>query len=144
MNRRRTIWLGCAALAATTLSAALLRHAAGANAAMAVAATYGIGTFAMAWITSRTTQYPRWAWFGSAAVFASTLVIAALAWPAPEQVKDWSTMAWMFPWLHLTTALSARPATGACSARGPWGGPLIIGTSVIFSSILLVAAWLTR
>jgi len=144
MNRRRTILLACAALAATTLSAAFLQGAAGPNAALAVAATYGAGAFVMAWITSRATEYPRWAWFGSAGVFALALVVAALAWPAPSQVKDWSTMAWMFPWLHLTTALSSPPAKGACSPGGAWSGPLILGTSIVFSSILLVAAWLTR
>jgi hypothetical protein len=136
--------LACAALAATTISAAVLQRVAGANAALAVAATYGAGALVMAWITSRATEYPRWAWFGSASVFALALVVAALALPAPAQVKEWSTMAWLFPWLHLTTALSWSPAKGTCSARGPWGGPLIIGTSVVFSSILLVAAWLTR
>jgi hypothetical protein len=144
MNRRRTVLLACAALAATTIIATLIQRAAGANAAMAVALAYGAGAIVMAWITSRATEYPRWAWFGSAGVFALALVVAALALPAPTQVKEWSTMAWMFPWLHLTTALSASPAKGACAARGTWGGPLILGTSVVFSSILLVAAWLTR
>lgn len=73
-----------------------------------------------------------------------TLVVAALAWPTPAQVKEWTSLAWMFPWLHLVTALSPSPATGACSARAAWSGPVLLGTSVVFSSILLVVGWLTR
>jgi hypothetical protein len=138
------MWLGCAALALTTFAAVAVQRAAGPNAAMAVAGTYGAGAFVMAWLASRSTDHPRWAWFGSAGVFASALVVAALAWPAPAQVKDWASMAWMFPWLHLVTALSPAPATGACAARGAWRGPVLVGTSVVYSSILLVVGWLTR
>jgi len=143
-DRRRTMWLGCATLALTTIAAVTVQHAAGANAALAVAGTYGAGAIVMAWIASRSTAYPRWAWFGSAGVFASALVVAALAWPAPAQVKDWTSTAWLFPWLHLVTALSPTPATGACAGRGAWGGPLLVGTSVVYSSILLVVGWLNR
>ena len=143
-HRRRTLWLGCATLLLTTLSGVVVQRLAGPNAAMAVASNYGAGAIVMGWLTSRSTDYPRWAWFGSAGVFALALVVAALAWPAPAQVKDWTSMAWMFPWLHLVTALSPAPSTGVCSARGAWGGPLMFGTSVVFSSILLVTAWLTR
>ena len=143
-DRRRTMWLGCATLALTTIAAVTVQRMAGANAAMAVAATYGAGAIVMAWLASRSTAHPRWAWFASAAVFSSALVVAAIAWPAPAQVKDWASMAWMFPWLHLVTALSPAPATGACAARGAWRGPVLVGTSVVYSSILLVVGWLNR
>jgi hypothetical protein len=138
------MWLGCATLALTTIAAFTVQRAAGANVAMAVAATYGAGAIVMAWLASRSTAHPRWAWFASAGVFALSLVVAAIAWPAPAQVKDWASMAWMFPWLHLVTALSPVPATGACAARGAWRGPVLVGTSVVYSSILLVVGWLNR
>ena len=145
-NRRRTMWLGCATLMLTTIAAVAVQRTAGAHAALAVAGVYAAGALVMAWLASRSTDHPRWAWFGSAGVFASALVVAALAWPAPAQVKDWASMAWMFPWLHLVTALSPAPATatGACAARGAWRGPVLVGTSVVYSSILLVVGWLTR
>ena len=143
-GRRRTIWLGCATLALTTIAAVAVQRTAGANAALAVAGVYVTGAFVMAWLASRATDHPRWAWFGSAGVFASALVVAALAWPAPAQVKDWASMAWMFPWLHLVTALSPAPATGVCAARGAWRGPVLVGTSLVYSSFLLVVGWLTR
>jgi hypothetical protein len=138
------MWLGCATLALTTIGAIAVQRTAGANAALAVAGIYGAGALVMAWLASRSTAYPRWAWFGSAGVFASALVVAALAWPAPAQVKDWTSTAWLFPWLHLVTATSPAPATGACAARGSWSGPVLVGTSVVYSSILLVVGWLNR
>ena len=143
-HRRHTMWLGSAALALTTISGAVLQRVAGPNSAMAVACVYGGGALVMAWLTARSTEYPRWAWFGSAGVFALTLVVAALALPAPAQVKEWTSLAWMLPWMHLVMALSSVPATGACSARAAWSGPLLVGTSVVFSSILLAVGWLHR
>ena len=143
-QRRRTMWLGCATLMLTTIAAVAVQRTAGAHAALAVAGVYAAGALVMAWLASRSTDHPRWAWFGSAGVFASALVVAALAWSAPAQVKDWASMAWMFPWLHLVTALSPAPATGACAARGAWRGPVLVGTSVVYSSILLVVGWLNR
>jgi hypothetical protein len=143
-ERRRTLWLGCATLALTVISGVVVRRVAGPNAAMAMAGVYGGGSLVMAWVTSRSTEYPRWAWFGSAGIFAFAMVVAAIALPAPAQVKDWTSVAWMFPWLYLVTSLTSAPATGACSARGARGGLLILGTSIVFSSILLVASWLTR
>ena len=143
-QRRRTMWLGCATLALIMLGGVVMQRGSGAGSAMAVAGVYGGGALVMAWLTWRSTAYPRWAWFGSAGVFALALAVAALAWPAPAQVKEWAGMAWMLPWLHLATALSPAPATGACAARSAWSGPLLVGTSVVFSSILLVVGWLHR
>ena len=98
----------------------------------------------MAWLTSRDSAYPRWAWFGSAGVLVLALVLAAVLMPAPAQVKEWTSMAWMMPWLFLVMALSPAPAAGICSPRAAWSGTLLMGTSVVFSSILLGVCWLKR
>ena len=144
MHRRRTMWLGCATMALITIAGALVQRTAVANAAVALACVYGGGVFVMAWLTSRTTEYPRWSWFASAGVVALAFALAAILMPAPAQVKEWTSIAWMLPWLYLMMALSPTPTTGRCSPRAPWSGPLLVGVSVVFSSILLGAWWLAR
>ena len=139
-ERRRTMLLGCATLMVMTLVGALVQKTSGANAVTA-AWIYGGGTLLMAWITARTTAYPRWAWFAAAGVLVGTLVIAAVRLPAPAQVKAWTSTAWMLPWLFLVTASSPAPATGPCSPQRAWSGPLLVGTSAVFSLILL-GVWL--
>lgn len=143
-ERRRVLWLGCAALATITLAGAFAPRAAGANAAAVAAGVYACGSIGMAWLTSRATAFPRWAWFASSGVFALTLLVAAAWWPARAQVKDRTSTAWMLPWLYLVMALSPTPATGWCSARAPWSGPLFLGTSAMLSLILLGSWWLTH
>lgn len=142
-ERRRTMWLGCATLALITIVGAIAQKKTGANAAVA-ACVYGGGTLVMAWVTAKTTAYPRWAWFAAAAVLVAAIVVAAMRLPEPAQVKSWTSTAWMLPWLFLVSALSPAPATGRCSPRAAWSGPLLVGTSVAFSSILLAAWWMTR
>jgi hypothetical protein len=98
----------------------------------------------MAWLTSRVTEYPRWAWFASAGVFVLTLAAEAARFSAPAQVKDWMSIAWMLPWLYLVMALSPARATGWCSPRAAGGGPLLLGMSAVFSGILLTVSELNR
>jgi hypothetical protein len=138
------MWLGCAWLALMTILGAFVQRKAGAHAAVMVAGVYSVGVLGMAWLTSRVTEYPRWAWFASAGVFVLTLAAAAARFPAPAQVKEWVSMAWMLPWLYLVMASSPAPAKGWCSPRAAWGGPLLLGMSAVFSSILLVVSELNR
>ena len=142
-ERLRTMWLGCATLALTMLAGAFVQKTAGTSAA-AGACVYGGGTLLMAWLTARATAYPRWAWFAAAGLLVLTLVVAAVQMPAPAQVKAWTSTAWMLPWLFLTTAVSPVPATGWCPPRAAWSGPLLVGMSALFSSILLGVWWLAR
>ena len=143
-QRRRTMWLGSAAMAAITMAGAFVPRMVGAQAALATAGVYGGGAFAMALLTARDSAYPRWAWFGSAGVLALALVLAAVFMPAPLQVKEWASMAWMMPWLYLVMALSPAPAAGVCAPRSARSGTLLMGTSIVFSSILLGICWLER
>jgi hypothetical protein len=140
-ERTRTMWLGTAMLAAVTILGAVARKAAGADAAVVVALIYVVGMFAIAWLTARGAAYPRWAWFASAGVLTLALIGSAVAFPSPPQVKTWTSMAWMMPWLFLVLGLTPLPASGWCSPR--WAGPLLIGVSVVYSAILIGACWLT-
>ena len=141
-DRRRTMWLGVGLLLVITLGGAVVQRQAGANAAVAAACIYGGGVIAMAWLTARATAYPRWAWFASAGVMVMALVIAATRLPGHADMKEWTSMAWMLPWVFLTMMMSP-PRAGWCSPRAAWSGPLLVGMSAVYSSILLVAAWLS-
>jgi hypothetical protein len=140
-ERVRTMWLGTAMLLLITLLGAFVRKSAGADAAGVVVLVYGVGVLAMAWLTARVSAYPRWAWYAAASVLAVALVITAVAFPSPSQVKTWTSMAWMMPWLFLVLGLTPGPATGWCSPRSPWSGPLLIGLSVVYAFILIGACW---
>jgi hypothetical protein len=143
-ERMRTMWLGTGALLLVTILGAVVRASAGSHAAAMVALVYGVGVFAMAWLAARATAYPRWAWFASAGVFALALATTALLFHSPAQVKTWTSMAWMMPWLFLVLGLTPGPKAGWCSPRSPWAGLLLIGVSVVYSAILIGACWLTR
>ena len=142
-DRRTTMWLGVALLSLITIGGAFVQRNAGTNAAVAAACIYGGGVIAMAWLTARTSAYPRWAWFASAGVMVVALGVAALGMPA-HTVKEWTNLAWMLPWVFLVMSSSPARASGACSPRAAWSGPLLVGMSAMYSSILLVAAWLSR
>lgn len=141
-ERRSVMWIGCGVLALVTIAGAVAQRTAGAHAAVAVASVYAGGLLFMAWLTSRVTRYPLWAWFASSGVLVLTLAVVATEMHTPAQVKDWSSMAWMYPWLYLVMGMSPAPATRHCSPRAIWGGPLLVATSVVFSSILFLAVWL--
>jgi len=142
-DRRRTLWLGVGLLLLITLSGAFVQRQAGANAAVAAACIYGGGVITMAWLTARATAYPRWAWFASAGVMVMALAIAATRLPGHAEMKEWTSMAWMLPWVFLVM-MSPTRVSGWCSPRAAWGGPLLVGMSAVYSSTLLVAAWLSR
>jgi len=141
---RRTMWLGVALLALITIAGAFVQRQAGANAAATVALIDGGGVVAMAWLTSRVTAYPRWAWFASAGVMVLALGIAAVRLPGHAAMKEWASMAWMLPWVYLIMMMTPARVSGWCAPRSAWAGPLLVGMSAVYSSILLVAAWLSR
>jgi hypothetical protein len=136
--------MGVGLLALITLGGAFVQRQAGANAAVAAACIYGGGVIAMAWLTARATAYPRWAWFASAGVMVLALAVAAVRLPGHQEMKEWTSMAWMLPWVFLVMGLSPARVSGWCSARSAWRGPLLVGMSAVYSSILLVAAWISR
>jgi len=142
-DRRRATWMGVGLLALITLGGAFVQRQAGANAAVAAACIYGGGVIAMAWLTARATAYPRWAWFASAGVMILALAFAAVRLPGHQEMKQWTSMAWMLPWVFLMMMSSTR-VSGWCAPRAAWGGPLLVGMSAVYSSILLVAAWISR
>jgi len=143
-DRQRTMWIGVGLLALITIGGAFVQRQAGANAAVAAACIYGGGVLAMAWLTARSTAYPRWAWFASAGVMVLALGVAAVQMPGHAEMKEWTSMAWMLPWLFLIMVLSPARVSGWCSPRSAWSGPLLVGMSALYSSILLVAAWISR
>lgn len=143
-ERRRAMWLGTATMAVVTILAAVARKKAGADAAAVAGGIYVFGVLAIAWLTARITPYPRWSWFASAGVVSTALVVAAVAFTSPAQVKTWTATAWMMPWLFLIFTLSPQPKAGWCAPSSVWSGPVMIGVSVIYSAILLVSCWLTR
>ena len=143
-DRRSTMWLGMGLLTLITVGGAFVQRNAGANAAVAAASIYGGGVIAMAWLTSRATAYPRWAWFASAGLMVVALGVAAVGMPGHAEMKEWTSMAWMLPWVFLIMSLSPSRTSGACSPRAAWSGPLLVGMSAVYSSILLVAAWLSH
>jgi len=138
------MWLGVGLLALITIAGAFVQRQAGANAAAAAALIYGSGVVAMAWLTSRVTPYPRWAWFASAGVMVLALLVAAARLPGHAAMKEWTSVAWMLPWVYLTMMMAPARASGWCSPRSAWAGPLLVGMSAVYSSILLVAAWISR
>jgi hypothetical protein len=143
-DRRRTMWLSVGLLALITISGAFVQRQGGTNAAAAAACIYGGGVLAMALLTARATAYPRWAWFASAGVMVMALGIAATRMPGHAVMKEWTSMAWMLPWVFIIMSLSPSRVSGWCSPRAAWSGPLLVGMSAMYSSILLIAAWLSR
>ena len=143
-DRRSTMWLSVALLALITIGGAFVQRNAGANAAVAAACVYGGGVIAMAWLTARATAYPRWAWFASAGVMVVALGVAAIRMPGHAEMKEWTSMAWMLPWVFMVMGWSPARVSGWCSPRAAWSGPLLVGMSTVYSSILLVAAWLSH
>lgn len=142
-ERIRTLWLGTATMAVITILAAVMRKSAGADAAVVVAGIYGFGVIAMAWLTARATPYPRWSWYTAAGINVLALVVAAVAFPSPSQVKTWMSTAWMYPWLFLVFGFTPASAVGACSPGSARSGRVLIVVSVVYSLILLGACWLT-
>src|SRR5580765_6010092 len=126
-ERQRTMWIGVGLLALITIGGALVQRQAAANAAVAAACIYGGGVLAMAWLTARSTAYPRWAWFASAGVMVLALGIAAVRMPGHAEMKEWTSLAWMLPWLFLILMLSPARLSGWCSPRSAWSGPLLVG-----------------
>jgi hypothetical protein len=139
----RTMWLGTATMAVITILAAVVRKSAGADAAVVVAGIYALGVIAIAWLTSRTTPYPRWSWFSAAGINVLALIVAAVAFPSPSQVKTWMSTAWMYPWLFLVFGYTVGPAAGACAPGSTRSGRLLIVVSIAYAIILLGACWLT-
>jgi hypothetical protein len=137
-DRVRTMWLGTATMAVITILAAIARKSAGADAAVVVAGIYGVGVLAIAWLTSRTTSYPRWSWFAAAGINVVAIVVAAVLFPSPSQVKTWMSTAWMYPWLFLVFSSTPGPATGRCAPSGR----LLLVVSVAYAVILLGACFL--
>ena len=135
-ERTRAMWLGTLALTVMTIGGAIARRAAGADAAMAVAWIYELGTLAVAAVTMRVAGYPRWAWIATAGVLSLALVIGAITAQGPRELKNWMASPWMMPWLLLVMALSPV-SSKLCAMRSPWSGFWLIGTSIVFSSILL-------
>jgi hypothetical protein len=138
------MWLGVGLLALITIGGAFVQRQAGASAAAATAFVYGGGVLAMAWLTSRATPYPRWAWFASAGVMVLALGVAAVRLPGHAEMKEWTSMAWMLPWLFLIMVLSPARVSSWCSPRSAWSGPLLVGMSALYSSILFVPDWIRR
>ena len=142
-ERVRTLWLGTATMAAITILAAVVRKSAGADAALAVACIYSFGTLSMAWLTARSTPYPRWSWYSAAGILVLAIIAAGVLFPSPSQVKTVTSTAWMMPWLFLVFGFTPAAAVGACSPGSAASGRMLIGVSLVYALILLGALWLT-
>jgi hypothetical protein len=136
-ERRRAMWLGNGALLVLMITGVIMRRSAGADAGVALAWLYGIGTMAIAAITARATEYPRWAWFGTAAVLALALVAGALTSSGPIEAKEWASTAWMIPWIVLLMSITPSPRSGWCSPGARWGGAFLMGFGVVFAMLLV-------
>jgi hypothetical protein len=143
-TRLRIVWLGAALLLVITAGGAMARRALGPGSTLPIAAAYGLGTFAMAWLTARVAPYPRWAWIATAGVMAFGLLISAVALPGSE-AKEWHTMAWMFPWLFLAlSGVSPRVGSGVCTTAGLRGGLMLLGIGMLYVVLLLGAPLVSR
>jgi len=135
------MWIGTLILSVMTIGGALVRRNAGADAAIAVAWIYELGTIAVAAVTMRASRYPRWAWIATAGILSLALVIGAVTAQGPRELKNWVASAWMMPWLLLVMSLS-RASAKSCETRSASAGFWLIGISIVFSSILLGVSFL--
>jgi hypothetical protein len=115
--------------------------------AMAMAGLGTAGTFLMAWLVSRRSAYPRWAWYATAGVMSAALILSVFVAPDPEAWKgDVRPTAWMLPWFLLIMGLTPPRRSGICAPSDRRSGWIMVGTGVVLSVILvsanLIADWI--
>ena len=140
----RDYWLAVAVFAVGVLgsSAAWPRRTATWTSALASAATLAAATLLIAFILARHSRYPRWGYFGAAAILAAAAPIGLLALGDPVA---WSSEVrpslWLNPWLLLTVPmLTSRSAAGACAPTTRLAGWMLIGIAVVLAVLSHVGA----
>lgn len=148
--RRTLLWLGCGVILVVTVGVAWIgRHEpVTADSARAMAGIVALGTFAIGWLGARATTYPRWAWISSAALIGS-LIFGSTFWTDPLiWEREVRTSVWMLPWLLMVFGSSSNRKSGACAPSHPRSGWIMIGVSLLVTSIVLeahvVADWVRR
>ncbi len=144
----RTWWRDCYLAMTTCLLTVVLSTALGAQqppthtTVLGSAGMTALGTLALALILVRWTPYPRWGYFGAAAVlvggalFSTVLIGDLVVWT--KQVR---AMLWMHPWFFLVMTLFApRGGARGCAPTAPWAGWLLIGTATLLVAISSGAA----
>jgi hypothetical protein len=146
-NRRSTVWLGAGILLITTLASALIGRGQPVtrDLVMATAAIVALGTFAIGWVNSRVSPYPRWIWFASATAMGLVVMAGAAMVEPAKWVDDVRPTTWMLPWFLLTWGSVSPAKSGLCAPGHPrtaWimvVGSLLLAT--FLTSIPLVADW---
>lgn len=143
---RSQIWWTTGVMLATTLGAAIITRQGPTTLenAMASAALVAAGTLGVAAIGARTTRYPLWSYWTAAGIMAAAALIGPITASSPEQWREHgSGTSWMLPWFFTVLLVLPAPRAGVCAPAHRNSSWMLVGVSLVVSTILLLATRLS-
>ena len=147
-NRQPAVWTLLSAgvvLGVTILSGAwIAKHGAPTGERVAViAGLVALGTMACAALGTRSTPYPKWAYWATAGMMSGVVMLSALFMSPERWLADTRQSVWMVPWffMMLASVPAQRTTRGVCATAGPRAGWILMGAGMLLTGILLLPSW---